>query len=135
MTINMKVTRILVPTAGPVPARMNADYIMNLAQHLQAEIYAIHIRDIEEVREDGVEALRIFEGAGKRWNVPVTVELMVGHIVDNITDVVEKQNIDLIVMGGSQDRLVADWLVTQVLQKTRVPVVIIPFGLDNMDIK
>ena len=134
MTVNMQLTRILVPTAGPVPAKMNADYIMNLARRLQAQVYAIHIRDIKEERESGLEALKIFEKTGSKWNVPVVTEMLVGKVVDNIIDIAERRKIDLIVMGGSQDRIVSDWIVTEVLKETRIPVVIIPFGLENLSL-
>lgn len=132
MPVNLQLTRILVPTAGPVPARQNADYIMYLAQKLQAEVIVIHIRDFHEDRSPGEEALRIFEEAAKKYGVPCKTELLIGKVVDNIIDIAEKERVHLIVMGGSQDRIVANWIVTDVLAKTRIPVVIIPFGLETL---
>ena len=128
----MELAKILVPTAGPVPARMNADYIMNLAKRLSASVYVIHIRDLQEDREPGVQALEIFEEAGLRWNVPVKTELLVGDVVENIIEVAQRERVDFIVMGSSQDRIAANWIVAQVLRATKIPIFLIPFGIDEL---
>ena len=53
--------RILVPTAGPVPARDRADYIMKIAQRLHAEIDVLHIID-----KSLVETKKMEEGQPKK---------------------------------------------------------------------
>ncbi len=131
MTVNVQLTRMLVPTAGKEPAKQNAKYIMQMAHKLQAEIIVIHIRDYHEERR-GEEAIKIFEDAAAGADVPLRSYLLVGDVVDNIVDITVKEKINLIVMGGSQDRIAANWIVTKVLEKTKIPVVIIPFGLENL---
>jgi nucleotide-binding universal stress UspA family protein len=123
--------KILVPTAGPVPARENADYIMDIAEKLNAEIIAIHIADTGETAE-GKHALEIFGEVGTKRNIKTTTMLKRGEVVGTIAEVAEAEKVNLIVMGASSGRLVADWIVTDVRKKTKIPVVIIPYGFSEL---
>ena len=117
--------KILVPTSGIVPAKENADYILEIAKRLNAEISVIHILDLgEEAR--GEEALSVFADLGKEKGVNVTTNLKEGNVVPTIVDFAESENAGLIVMGATEGRIVAEWIVTDVIDKTQIPVVIIP---------
>jgi len=43
--------KMLVPTAGPKPAQENANYILDMASKLKAEVAVLHILDIGEFDE------------------------------------------------------------------------------------
>ena len=54
------IKRLLIPTAGPKPARDKAQYIMEMAHSLGVEeVDVIHILDLGEF-DDGRDALNIF---------------------------------------------------------------------------
>jgi len=117
--------KILVPTAGIVPAKEKADYIMDIATKLNAEVTVIHILDLGEDSE-GSEALEVFSEAGKKKGIKVNTHLKEGNVVPTIVDFAESENAGLIVMGASEGRIVAEWILTDVIDKTNIPVVIIP---------
>lgn len=119
--------KILVPTAGPKPARENADYILNIAKKLKADISVIHILDIGEESPRGEEALAIFSEEAEQLGVNVETHLIEGNVVPTIVDFAEEENVSLIIMGAGRGRIVADWIVMDILDKTKIPVVIIPF--------
>ena len=122
--------RLLVPTAGPNPAKQNAKYIVELARKLKAELDVVHILDLAADRAPGDEALKIFKDHGNKLGVPVRTHMVEGNVVPTIVDMAEDQNSNLIVMGGSSGSLVAEWIVTDVMHKSPVPVVIIPYMAD-----
>ena len=129
--------RILVPTAGPVPAREKADYIMKIAQRLHGEVDVLHIIDKStanpEKKAEGQQALEIFRYTGERFGVKVNTHLKEGTVVPTITEFANDERIDLIVMGASEDgKIVAEWIVSDLKEKTKVPVVIVPYGLSNI---
>jgi len=122
--------KILVPTAGPVPAAEKANYILEIAKKLKADIIVLHILDLAET-SDGEKALKIFEDLGAEFNVKVKTILKEGNVVPSIVECAEDEKVNLIMMGGSEGRIVADWIVTDVLEKSNVPVVIIPYGFNR----
>ncbi len=48
-------------------------------------------------------------------------------IVPTIVDFAEEESVSLIIMGAGRGRIVADWIVMDILDKTKIPVVIIPY--------
>ena len=119
--------KILVPTAGPVPAAEKANYIMDIAKKLNADVTVLHILDLAET-DAGEQALKIFTDLGEELGVKVKTILKEGNVVPTIVDCADDEKANLIIMGGSEGRIVADWIVTDVLDKSNVPVVIIPYG-------
>ena len=97
MAEEAKTMKIVVPTAGVVPAKQNADYIMFIARKMEAEVIAIHIRDYQEDRR-GEEALQVFVDAGINFGIPVRTFLLVGGVVENIIETCEKERANLIIM-------------------------------------
>jgi nucleotide-binding universal stress UspA family protein len=118
--------KILVTTAGPVPAKKKAEYIVNIARGLGADIIALHILQEEQNKEKGEQALDIFAQAGQEAHVNVARVLEKGDIVPAIVKSAEKEGADLIIMGASEGRVVAEWVSAGVMEKTNVPVVVIP---------
>ena len=117
--------KILVPTSGIVPAREKADYIMDIATKLNADVTVIHILDLGE-DHGGTEALDVFKEAGEKKGVTVATHLKEGNVVPTIVDFAEDEKAGLILMGASEGRIVAEWILTDVIDKTNIPVVIIP---------
>ena len=121
--------KILVPTAGPEAATANADYIVAIGKRLGAELAVIHILDLAEY-DEGREALNIFDQAGQKAGVKVETYIREGNVVPSIVEFAEELDVSLIIMGASHGRIVAEWIVSQILAKTNIPIVIIPYGVD-----
>jgi nucleotide-binding universal stress UspA family protein len=117
--------KILVPTAGSVPAKKKAEYIVQIAKRLGANVIALHILRNEEQTE-AQKALTIFSEAGRKEEVNVVRVLEKGDIVPTIVTSAEKEGADLIIMGASEGKVVAEWVSAGVMEKTKVPVVVIP---------
>ncbi len=123
--------KILVPTAGPEPASEKAEYISKLASSLEAEIIALHITQNND-EKPGKEAFKIFENQCNKDNIKIKTLIKDGDVVPIISKVADEEDVDLIVMGASEGRVVAKWLVADVLERTKVPVVIIPMGFEHV---
>ena len=123
--------KILVPTAGPIPAKDNADYIVDIAKRFGAEIIALHILEEGEQPNKGEETLSIFSEAGQKAKVHVTKMLRKGDIVPAIIQSAEKESVDLIMMGASRGKVVAEWVSTDVKGRTTIPVVVIPHAFQE----
>ena len=126
--------KFLVPTAGPEPAKERADYILTIAKNFGAELAVLHIAEPGEDHTHGEEALKIFEEAGKKMDVNVTTHLKEGEVVVTLSSFVEDEKVDLVIMGASEGRIVAQWIVTDVIEKSHIPVVIIPYGFSQIEV-
>ncbi|UCH90142.1 MAG: universal stress protein [Thermoplasmata archaeon] len=126
--------KLLVPTAGPEPAKERADYILNIAKTFNASLEVLHIAEEGEDQTTGKEALKIFKDAGSKHDVQVATHLKEGNVVKIISEFAESENVDLIVMGASEGRIVAQWIVTDVIEKSKIPVVIIPYGFSQIEV-
>ncbi|WP_372682220.1 universal stress protein [Desulfosarcina sp.] len=120
--------RILYTTAGPVAARENAAYVVNIAKRLGAELTVLHVIDEEDEQERGNKALNVFLECGKKTRVQVTGILQTGDIISQIVKLAEKESSAMIIMGASRGMLLNEWLSSYVKQKTTVPVLVIPIG-------
>jgi nucleotide-binding universal stress UspA family protein len=118
--------KVLVPTAGIGPAKKNAEYILDIARKLNAEVLVIHITDPLEEDVDQA-ALDEFAEWGAKKSVNVEARVIEGNIVPLIVDTAIDEQVSLIIMGASKGRIVAEWVVTQVMDKCSIPVVIIPY--------
>ena len=117
--------KILVATAGPVPAKKKAEYIVNIAKRLDAGVIALHILQGED-QKPGQAALAMFSETGQKMHVNVAGVLEKGDIVPTIVKFAEKEGADLIIMGASEGKVVAEWVSAGVMEKTKIPVVVIP---------
>jgi len=123
---------ILVPTAGFIPAKENADYIVNIAKMLGAEIIALHILNEEGRAEEGEEAFGPFSEAGRNAEVNVTTMLTKGDVISGIIEFAEKESADLIIMGASRGQVVSEWVSADLMGKTTIPVVVIPQAFQDI---
>ena len=122
--------KILVTAAGPKPAKDKAGYVMDIAKKLGAEVVALHISKEEDTTK-GEETLKIFTEAGEEANVNVTKILKKGDIISNIVKAADKESAALIIMGASPGK-VADWISAGVIEKVKIPVVIIPLEFKDL---
>ena len=111
--------KILVPTAGPEPAAENANYIMEIVKKLKGDLTILHILDLAET-SDGEKALKIFKDLGLEHGIKVKTILKEGNVVPTIVDCADDEAANLIIMGASKGRIIAEWIVSQVLEKQRV---------------
>ena len=123
--------KLLVPTAGPVPAKEKAEYISKLAHSLEAELIVLHIAQ-DNNKKPGKEAFKIFENQCNKENIKLTTLIEEGEVVPTISKVADAENVDLIVMGASEGRVIAKWLAADVMERSKVPMVIIPMGFENV---
>ena len=121
--------RILVPTAGEAPAKETAAYVVRIAKALDAELTTLHVPASGESALAGEKALRVFSDLGDTLGVEVSGFLGDGNVVSQIVDYANQNNIDLIVMGASQGKVVSEWISADVMERASTPVVVIPHGL------
>lgn len=120
--------KILFATAGPVPAQENADYVINIAKRLGAELTVLHVINEEDEQENGNRSLRSLFESGKKAHVQVTGIVQPGDIISQIVRIAENESSAMIIMGASRGMLLNEWLSSYVKQKTKVPVLVIPIG-------
>ena len=120
--------RILFASAGLVPAHENADYVVNIAKRLGAELTVLHVINEEDERENGSKVLRLLFDSGKKAHVQVTGILQTGDIISQIVRIAEKESSAMIIMGASRGMLLNEWLSSYAKQKTKIPVLVIPIG-------
>ncbi|MEE4114280.1 MAG: universal stress protein [Desulfobacteraceae bacterium] len=120
--------KILFATAGPASAHENADYVVNIAKRLGAELTVLHVLSEEDDQATGNEALKFFLERGEKAHVQVTGILQTGEIISQIINLAEKESSVMIIMGASRGMLLNEWLSSYVKQKTTVPVLVIPIG-------
>lgn len=121
--------KILVATAGYVPAQEKARYVINLAKRAHGEIFALHILANPNDEEEGRRALDHFAALGQREGVPVYKMMKQSDLISTILDTAQELGADLIVMGASQGTVVSEWLSTEVLRRSEIPVVVIPYDI------
>lgn len=126
-----KTKRILVPTSGYLAAKENVDVIIDIAKRLSAEIEVVHIRDPKyfvatSQESEGWAALRIFEEKGREAGVKVISFYTSGELVRSLLDFSCEHQVDMILMGSSSDRVIAEWIVSDLMTECDIPVLIIP---------
>lgn len=119
--------KILVPTAGPEPARMNALRIVRIAKRFNAEIIVVHIRDQGESREGDI-ALEIFSKVATEEKVNHKLIPAIGEISSTIIGQAKFHEVDLIIMGATEGRGVAGWIMDRIMSNTDAPVLILPWS-------
>ena len=127
---DIKFLKIMVPTSGPVPAEQNARYILKMARSLRADVLVVHVRDKGEDREGDI-ALDIFDKVSKELGVPVTLKPAIGEISQTIIEIARLEEIDMIVMGATEGRNVAKWIIDKITSQTDIPVVLIPWKYEE----
>ena len=118
--------KIVVPTTVSVPDPRTAGYVINIANRLNAEVVVLCVLGGDETEAAGKKSLSVFIKSGKKQNVPVSGVLKRGDVAPAIIEVSEEKAADLIILGVSHGEIVAEWLNEKAMEKTDIPVLIIP---------
>lgn len=121
--------KILVPTAGQTAAKDTAEYAMQVASTLDADVIALHVIKPGNSKEAGELSLEYFINAGRDYDVNVETEFREGGVIRQIVDYAQEREVGLIVMGASRGRVVEKWLVSDVRESTDIPVLVIPYQI------
>jgi len=118
--------KIIVPSAGPVSDQRTADYVVNIAKRLRAQLVVLRVLSQNETEAVGETSLGHFVEIGGRENVSVKKILRHGEIASVIIDVALEQSVDLIILGVSHGEIVAEWMNAKAMERTDIPVLLIP---------
>ena len=118
--------KIIIPSAGSVPDQRTADYVIDIAKRLNAQLVVLRILSEKETEAEGEKSLRLFVENGKREKVPVNIILKSGDIAAVIIETAQEKSVDLIIMGVSRGEIVAEWMNAGAMEKTEIPVLLIP---------
>jgi nucleotide-binding universal stress UspA family protein len=118
--------KIIVPSAGPVPDQRTAGYVVNIAKKLNAQLVVLRVLTESETEAAGEQSLSLFIEKGKEEIVPVNGILRRGDIALVIIEVAEEESVDLIILGASHAEIVAEWMNAKAMEKTDIPVLLIP---------
>jgi len=118
--------KIIVPSAGPVPDQRTADYVINIAKRLDAQLVVLRILGEKQTEAEGEQSLRLFVENGKRKKVPVNIILRRGDIAAVIIEIAQEESVDLIILGVSRGEIVAEWMNAGAMERTDIPVLLIP---------
>ena len=121
--------KILVPTSGCATAAETAGYVMLVAKAIGADVLVLHVIKPGGSKEAGELSLQYFADAGEENDVHVECQFREGAVIHSIVDFAEENDVDLIVMGASQGRVVDQWLSSDIRDSTSIPVLIIPFQI------
>ena len=118
--------KILVPSAGSVPDQQTVDYVINIVKRLNAQLIVLHILFEDETDPMGEQNLRPFVEMGKSANVPIEPIIKRGEITAAIKKVAFEYSVDLMILGVSHGEVVAEWMNAEFIEKTDIPVLLIP---------
>ena len=118
--------KIIIPSAGSLPDQRTADYVTNIAKRLKAQLIVLRVLSEKETEAEGEQSLRLFVENGKREKVPVNIILRRGDIASAIIETAQEKSVDLIILGVSHGEIVAEWMNAKAMEKTDIPVLLIP---------
>ena len=118
--------KIIVPSAGPAVDERTVGYVINIAKRLNAQLVVVRVLNEKEKEVDGEQSLSLFVEFGKRENVPVNIILRHGDIASAIIEIAQEKSVDLILLGVSHGEIVAEWMNAGAMERTDIPVLLIP---------
>ena len=118
--------KIIIPSAGPVPDQRTADYLINIAKRLNAQLIVLRILSEKETEVEGEQSLRLFVENRKMEKVPINIILRRGDIASVIIEAAQEESVDLIILGVSRGEIVAEWMNSGAMERTDIPVLLIP---------
>ncbi len=118
--------KIIIPSAGSVTDQRTADYVTDIAKRLSAQLFVLRILSEKETEAEGEQSLRLFVENGKREKVPLNIILRRGDIASVIIETAQEKSVDLIILGVSRGEIVAEWLNANAMERTDIPVLLIP---------
>jgi len=119
--------KMLVPTSGAASARETADYVMQVAHAMNAELLVLHVIKPGHASEAGELSLETFQIAAADAGIKVDGHLREGAVINQIIAFAEESEVDLIVMGASDGAIVDQWISSDVCGNTNIPVLVIPY--------
>lgn len=119
--------KILVPTAGEAAARETAEYILEIALAIGADVLVLHVIRPGKSPEVGERSIKVFREAGEQAGVDVEGSVTEGSIPSEIADFAERHDVTLIVMGASNGAVIDQWTSSDVSELTTIPVLVIPY--------
>jgi len=118
--------KIIIPSAGSVTDQRTADYVTHIAKRLHAQLVVLRILSEKETKAEGEQSLSLFVENGKREKVPVNIFLRRGDIASVIIEIAQEASADLIILGVSRGEIVAEWMNAGAMDRTDIPVLLIP---------
>jgi nucleotide-binding universal stress UspA family protein len=118
--------KILVPSTGPAPDRLTVGYVVNISKKLNAQLVLLRILSENETHQMGEQHLRRFVEAAQSADVPVKPIIKRGIIADAIIEVASENAVNLIIQGISHGEIIAEWMNARGMEKTDIPVLVIP---------
>ena len=118
--------KIIAPSAGSMPDQRTADYVINIAKRLNAQLIVLLILSEKETEAEGEQSLRLFVENGKREKVPIKIIITRGDIASVIIETAQEKSVDLIILGVSRGEIVAEWMNAKASKRTDIPVLLIP---------
>jgi len=109
-----------------VTDQRTADYVTNIAKRLGAQLVVLRILSEKETETGGEQSLRLFVENGQREKVPVNIILRRGDIASVIIETAQEKSVDLIILGVSRGEVVAEWMNAGAMERTDIPVLLIP---------
>lgn len=116
--------KIMVTTAGSVPAKKKADYLVTIASRANAQLIVLHVVDSQDEYEDGQQALAIFQR--QRTTPKIRSILRIGRLTDTIAKTAQEEGVDLIILGLDERGDISSAISREILAKTDVPVLLVP---------
>ncbi|MEA3557940.1 MAG: universal stress protein [Candidatus Thermoplasmatota archaeon] len=129
--------KILVPTSGYFAAKERGDYIIEVAKRFNAEVLVVHVRDPKFLvatnkESEGWAALKYFEERGKEAGVPVQSFFTSGELVEVLKRFAVEHKADLVLVGASANRLIAEWVTFDLMSDLDTPILVIPQDMSDL---
>ena len=118
--------KIVVPSAGSMPDKRTVNYVINIAKRFNAQLVVLRVLTETETEATGAQSLSLFIENGKEENVPIDGILRRGDIAPSIIQVAEERSAELIILGVSRGEIVAEWMNAGAMERTDIPVLLIP---------
>ncbi len=116
--------KIMVTTAGSVPAKRKADYLVDIAARANAELIVLHVVDSQDEYEDGQQALAIYQ---RRGTTPLIRPILrIGRLTDTIAKTAQEEGADIIILGLDERGNISSAISREVIAKTDIPVLLVP---------
>jgi nucleotide-binding universal stress UspA family protein len=116
--------KIMVTTAGSVPAKKKADYLVAIAARAKAQLIVLHVVDSQDEYEDGQQALAIFQR--QRTAPKIRPILRIGRLTDTIAKTAQEEEVDLIILGLDERGDISSAISREILSKADIPVLLVP---------
>lgn len=116
--------KILAATAGSLPARKRADYIVELAEKLDAELIVLHVVAGQKDYADGEKALDIFKW--KKRSKPLKSILRIGELAPTIARTANVEEADLVILGIEGGINSLNNICQDVAKETDISILLVP---------